>query len=223
MSDNKPVLAVIGGTGDLGTGLVYRWARAGYHVVIGSRKAESAAEAAAAMAARVPSATVEGMENSAAAAKADIVCMTVPFSHQQDTLAVIREAVQGKLFIDVTVSLKPPKVGTVQLPVEGSAGVIAQATLGEQVKVVSAFQNIAAAHLNDDHAIDCDVLVTGDDADARETVVQLAHAAGMKAWHAGPIANSAATEALTSVLITLNKRYKIAGGAGIRITGEPGV
>lgn len=223
MSEKNPVIAVIGGTGDLGTGLVFRWARAGYHVIVGSRKAESAVEAAAAMKARLPNSHVEGMENSAAATKADVVCMTVPFSHQQDTLAVIHSAVQGKIFIDVTVSLKPPKVGTVQLPPEGSAGVIAQKTLGENVRVVSAFQNIAAAHLNDEHDIHCDVLVTGDDVDAREVVVQLAKAAGMKAWHAGPIANSAATEALTSVLITLNKRYKIAGGAGIVITGEPGV
>lgn len=222
MSEKKPVIAVVGGTGDLGTGLVFRWVRAGYHVVIGSRKAESAAEAATAMKARVAGANVEGMENSAAAAKADIVCMTVPFSHQQDTLAVIRESVQGKIFIDVTVSLKPPKVATVQLPAEGSAGVIAQQTLGDNVRVVSAFQNIAAAHLNDAHDIHCDVLVTGDDVDARETVVQLAQAAGMKAWHAGPLANSAATEALTSVLIFMNKRYKIAGGAGITITGEVG-
>ncbi|MEZ5538847.1 MAG: NADPH-dependent F420 reductase [Pseudomonadales bacterium] len=222
MSEKKPVIAVVGGTGDLGTGLVFRWVRAGYHVVIGSRKAESAAEAATAMKARVAGANVEGMENSAAAAKADIVCMTVPFSHQQDTLAVIRESVQGKIFIDVTVSLKPPKVATVQLPAEGSAGVIAQQTLGDNVRVVSAFQNIAAAHLNDAHDIHCDVLVTGDDVDARETVVQIAQAAGMKAWHAGPLANSAATEALTSVLIFMNKRYKIAGGAGITITGEVG-
>ncbi|HNE25691.1 MAG TPA: NADPH-dependent F420 reductase [Pseudomonadales bacterium] len=223
MSEQKPVIAVVGGTGDLGSGLVFRWCRAGYHVIVGSRKAESATEAAAAMKARVPSAQIEGMENSAAAAKADIVCMTVPFSHQQDTLAAIHAAVQGKIFIDVTVSLKPPKVATVQLPAEGSAGVIAQKTLGENVRVVSAFQNIAAAHLNDDHAIHCDVLVTGDDVDARETVVQLAQAAGMKAWHAGPLANSAATEALTSVLIFMNKRYKIAGGAGITITGEVGI
>jgi NADPH-dependent F420 reductase len=223
VSGQKPVIAVIGGTGDLGTGLVFRWVRAGYHVVIGSRKAEGAVEAAAAMKSRVPAGHVEGMENSAAAAKADIVCMTVPFSHQQDTLGVIHAGVQGKIFIDVTVSLKPPKVGTVQLPAEGSAGVIAQKTLGDNVRVVSAFQNIAAAHLNDEHDIHCDVLVTGDDADARDVVVQLAQAAGMKAWHAGPIANSAATEALTSVLITLNKRYKIAGGAGIVITGEPGI
>ena len=223
MSEQKPVIAVVGGTGDLGSGLVFRWCRAGYHVIVGSRKAESATEAAAAMKTRVPSAQIEGMENSAAAAKADIVCMTVPFSHQQDTLAAIHAAVQGKIFIDVTVSLKPPKVATVQLPAEGSAGVIAQKTLGENVRVVSAFQNIAAAHLNDDHEIHCDVLVTGDDVDARETVVQLAQAAGMKAWHAGPLANSAATEALTSVLIFMNKRYKIAGGAGITITGEVGV
>ncbi len=135
---------------------------------------------------------------------------------------MIRESVQGKIFIDVTVSLKPPKVATVQLPAEGSAGVIAQQTLGDNVRVVSAFQNIAAAHLNDEHEIHCDVLVTGDDVDARETVVQIAQAAGMKAWHAGPLANSAATEALTSVLIFMNKRYKIAGGAGITITGEVG-
>jgi NADPH-dependent F420 reductase len=222
MSEQKPIIAVIGGTGDLGTGLVFRWCRAGYHVIVGSRKAEGAIEAAAAMKTRVPSAQVEGMENSAAASKADIVCMTVPFSHQQDTLASIHSAVQGKIFIDVTVSLKPPKVGTVQLPAEGSAGVIAQKTLGDTVRVVSAFQNIAAAHLNDTHDIHCDVLVTGDDVDARETVVQLAQAAGMKAWHAGGIANSAATEALTSVLIFMNKRYKIAGGAGITITGEVG-
>ena len=223
MSEQKPVIAVVGGTGDLGSGLVLRWCRAGYHVIVGARNAESATEAAAAMKTRVPSAHIEGMENSAAAAKADIVCMTVPFSHQQDTLAAIHAAVQGKIFIDVTVSLKPPKVATVQLPTEGSAGVIAQKTLGENVRVVSAFQNIAAAHLNDDHEIHCDVLVTGDDVDARETVVQLAQAAGMKAWHAGPLANSAATEALTSVLIFMNKRYKIAGGAGITITGEVGV
>lgn len=219
----QAVIAVIGGTGDLGTGLVYRWAKAGYHVIIGSRKAEAAVEAASAMRERLPNAKVEGMANPDAAARADIVCMTVPFGFQQDTLASVKEAVQGKIFIDVTVALKPPKVGTVQLPPEGSAGVIAQQTLGENVRVVSAFQNVAAAHLNDDHEIHCDVLVTGDDQDAREVVVQLAQAAGMKAWHAGPIANSAATEAMTSLLITMNRRYKIAGGAGFVITGEPSV
>jgi NADPH-dependent F420 reductase len=161
------------------------------------------------------------MENRAAAEAGEIVVMTVPFAHQQATLAHVREAVQGKIFIDVTVALKPPKVGTVQLPAEGSAGVICQQTLGDEVKVVSAFQNIAAAHLDSDHKVKCDVLVTGNNKEARQVVIDLAQSIGLKAWHAGPIANSAATEALTSVLITLNRQYKIPG-AGIVITGEPG-
>lgn len=222
MSDTKPVIAVLGGTGDLGSGLVYRWLKAGYSIIIGSRKEEGALEAADKMRERVKDARVQGMENKAASQAADIVCMTVPFAHQQSTLEHIHSAVQGKLFIDVTVALQPPKVGTVQLPAEGSAGVIAQKILGEDVRVVSAFQNIAAAHLDSDHEIHCDVLVTGNNKDARQTVIDLAADAGMKAWHAGPIANSAATEALTSVLITLNRQYKIPG-AGIVITGEPGI
>jgi NADPH-dependent F420 reductase len=222
MSTSQPVIAVLGGTGDLGGGLVYRWAKAGFDVIIGSRKQEAALEAVTKLKARVPSARVRGMENQAAAQAARIVVMTVPFAHQQATLASVKEAVQGKIFIDVTVALNPPKVGTVQLPKEGSAGVICQQTLGDAVKVVSAFQNIAAAHLDSDHDVHCDVLVTGNDKEARQTVIDLANAIGLKAWHAGPIANSAATEALTSVLITLNKQYKIPG-AGIVITGEPGV
>ncbi len=222
MSEPKPVIAVLGGTGDLGSGLVYRWAKAGYPIIIGSRKEQGAIDATNAMLERVPDGNIRGMENAAAAGEAEIVAMTVPFAHQQSTLDHIKEAVQGKIFIDVTVALVPPKVGRVQLPAEGSAGVIAQQTLGENVQVVSAFQNIAAAHLDSDHEVHCDVLVTGDKKDARQLVIDLAADAGLKAWHAGPIANSAATEALTSVLITLNKQYKIPG-AGIKITGEPGV
>jgi len=217
---NKPTIAVLGGTGDLGGGLVYRWVKAGFPVIIGSRKEEAALEAVTKLKARVPNGNVKGMENSAAAKAGEIVVMTVPFAHQQSTLASIKEQVQGKIFIDVTVALNPPKVGTVQMPKEGSAGVICQQTLGEGVKVVSAFQNIAAAHLDSDHDVHCDVLVTGNDKDARQTVIDLAKAINLKAWHAGPIANSAATEALTSVLITLNKQYKIPG-AGIVITGTP--
>jgi len=222
VSDSKPIIAVLGGTGDLGSGLVYRWSKAGYTIIIGSRKEEGAIEAADKMLERVPGADIKGMENKAAAEAAEIVAMTVPFAHQQGTLEHIKEAVQNKIFIDVTVALKPPKVGTVQMPAEGSAGVIAQNMLGEDVRVVSAFQNIAAAHLDSDHEVHCDVLVTGNKKDARQVVIDLAEAAGLKAWHAGPIANSAATEALTSVLITLNKQYKIPG-AGITITGEPQV
>jgi NADPH-dependent F420 reductase len=116
----------------------------------------------------------------------------------------------------------PPKVRTVHLPPEGSAAKAAQTFLGEDVRVVSAFQNVAATHLQDlSHDIDCDILVCGNDPDAREQVVQLATDAGMKAWHAGQIANSVVAEALTSALIFMNNRYKI-DGAGIRITGTPG-
>ncbi len=221
MTDNKPTLAFIGGTGDLGSGLAWRFARAGYPAVIGSRNAEKAIQAAEAMA-KESGLNVRGMSNSDAARAADIVFMSVPFASQQVTLDGIREEVQGKIFVDTTVPLVPPKVMRVQLPAEGSAAKKAQAFLGEQVRVVSAFQNVAAAHLQDAEADlgDCDVLVAGNDADAREQIVRLASLIGFKAWHAGAIENSAVAEALTSVLIFLNKRYGIAG-AGIRITGTP--
>ena len=123
--------------------------------------------------------------------------------------------------IDVTVPLAPPKVDCVQLPNGETAVVALQRRLGAAVKVVSAFQNVSATHLKDPaHEVDCDVLVCGDDADAREVVVGLAHDAGLRAWQAGVLANSVASEALTSVLIAINKRYKVVG-SGIRITGVP--
>ena len=129
----------------------------------------------------------------------------------------IREAVQGKILIDVTVPLVPPRVARVQLPPEGSAAVAAQAALGPGVKVVSAFQNVAAHLLEGEGEIPCDVLVCGDDKEARGEVVALARAAGLRAFHAGSLANSAAAEALTSVLIFLNGRYHTT--SGIRFTG----
>jgi len=223
MADGRPVIAVIGGTGKEGGGLALRWARAGYRVIVGSRDAARALDAAAALAEKAgDGAALDGMDNRAAAAACGIAVLTVPFAAQLDTLAPLRDALAGKILIDVTVPLVPPRVSRVQLPDGGSAVARAQALLGEGVRVVSAFQNIAAEHLADPaHAIDCDVLVCGDDKDARETAIQLAEAAGMRAWHAGPLANSAAAEALTSVLVSINRTYRIAG-AGIRITGAPG-
>lgn len=221
MSDPKPTLAILGGSGDLGGGLAFRWARAGYPIIIGSRSADKAEQAATELAAKGLAGKVRGLDNAAAAQAGDIVVLTVPFANQAPTLEAIKAAVQGKILVDVTVPLVPPRVGTVQLPAGGSAGQIAQATLGEGVRVVSAFQNVAAAHLEDpEHDPDCDVLVCGNDADACAAVLALVAAAGMKGWHAGPIANSVVAEALTSVLITLNRRYKIPG-AGFRITGSP--
>lgn len=211
-------ISVIGGTGELGGGLALRWARAGLPVIIGSRDAARAAEAAAALHASTGNDQVRGMDNLAAAEAGDIVVLTVKFSHHAATLEQLKPALSGKILVDTTVPLVPPKVARVQLPQEGSAAVIAQQLLGDATTVVSAFQNVSAASLHHDSESKSDVLVTGDSPEARETVVQLADAAGYKGWHAGPLANSAATEALTSVLIFINKRYNSAH-TGIAITG----
>lgn len=219
MSQGKFTVAVIGGTGDLGQGLVLRWARNGHRVIVGSRNVEKAEETARQANARFGGGFVSGGSNEAAARAADIIVLTVPYDHHAATLQALRVALQGKIVIDVTVPLRPPKVRTVQLPQAGSAAKEAQDALGENVRVVSAFQNVAASHLQDlDHVIDCDVLVCGNDASACEIVIGLARDAGMKAWHAGRIENSAIAEALTSGLIFMNAKYKI-DGAGIRITG----
>lgn len=217
----KETIAIIGGADALGYGLTLRWARAGFPVVIGSRDEARASDTAREANKLLALDTVRGASNVAAAMAAKIVVLTVPFSHHAPTLAALHDAVQGKIVVDVTVPLRPPQVRTVQLPEGGSIAKVTQATLGDGVRVVSAFQNVAAAHLKDlDHAIDCDVLVCGNDADARERVIALAKAAGMTGWHAGRIENSAIAEALTSGLIFINGKYNI-DGAGIRITGRP--
>jgi hypothetical protein len=221
-TENLPVLAILGGTGDLGTGLARRWAQAGYEVIIGSRTLEKAQAAVAdlreVMAERgVSEVTVQAMSNADAAAAAEIVTLTVPFSHQVSTLESVRDALQGKILIDVTVPLVPPRVARVQLPPEGSAGQIAQELLGDEVAVVSAFQNVAAAHLQEGKGVECDVLVSGNKKDARQQVIKLVEAAGMRGFHAGMINNAAAAEALTSVLIAINKQYGC--HAGIKISG----
>jgi NADPH-dependent F420 reductase len=216
-------LAILGGTGPQGSGLALRWARAGHRVTIGSRDAKKSAECATDLSRKLDGVRIDGASNEAALANAEIAILTVPYAAQRLVADSVRAQLQGKILIDVTVPLMPPKVGTVQLPAGGSAVVALQADLGDGVRVVSAFQNISAQHLHDlGHDIDCDVLVCGDDKAACETAIALAKAAGMRGWHAGPLANSAAAEALTSVLITLNRRYKIAG-SGIRITGAPAV
>lgn len=221
-TENLPVLAILGGTGDLGTGLARRWAQAGYEVIIGSRTLEKAEAAVAdlreVMAERgVSEVSVQAMSNADAAAAAGIVTLTVPFSHQVSTLESVRDALQGKILIDVTVPLVPPRVARVQLPPQGSAGQIAQELLGEEVAVVSAFQNVAAAHLQEGKGVECDVLVSGNKKEARQEVIKLVEAAGMRGFHAGMINNAAAAEALTSVLIAINKQYNC--HAGIKISG----
>ena len=212
-------IAILGGTGDLGTGLAIRWSKAGHKIVIGSRTQEKADAAVAALKAISPDTPADAMENPAAAAAGDIVVLTVPFEHQLSTLESVQAALSGKILIDVSVPLVPPKVGTVQLPAEGSAGKRAQDFLGDEVAVVSAFQNVAAHLLQKDVKIECDVLVAGNKKAARETVIELIEQAGMNGWHAGPIENAAAAEALTSILIQINRRHDISH-SGIRIVGQ---
>jgi NADPH-dependent F420 reductase len=221
-SNTKSSIGIVGGTGDLGRGLSLRLAKAGHAVLVGSRKPEQAVEAARALAAELSErgisiASVEGMDNVAAAERSDIIFVTVPFGAHTPTLESIRQVVQGKVVVDVTVPLVPPRVARVQLPPEGSAGMIAQTLLGEDVQVVSAFQNVAAAHLQADMEIPCDVLVTGNEKTARQIVIDLIESMGMRGFHAGLIHNAAAAEALTSVLININKQYKT--HAGLRLTG----
>lgn len=219
---SKPTIAVLGGTGKEGGGLAFRWAHAGYSVVIGSRTAERARASAAEIKAALPAALVSGETNAVAVERADIVVLAVPYAAQKATALEVADQLKGKVLIDVTVPLVPPKVSRVTLPEGGSAVAALQSLLGERARVVSAFQNISAHHLRDlNHALDCDVLVCGDDDAACDAAVELAKAAGMTAWRAGPLANSVVAEALTSALVSINRRYGIAG-AGIRITGTPG-
>ncbi len=225
MPESRPTIAVIGGAGAEGSGLAVRWAKAGYRVLIGSRAAERAAGKAAELNALIAATRIEGLANREAAAGADIVVLTVPYTAQLPTLRELKPVLAGKILVDVTVPLVPPRVARVQLPRSesgaGSAVEIAQQELGPEVRVVSAFQNVSAHHLMElDHVVECDVLVCGDDKDAREAVVGLARAIGLRGLHAGSLANSAAAEALTSLLIFMNRHYK-SPGAGIRITGLP--
>lgn len=212
-------IAVLGGTGKEGKGLAYRWARAGYHVLIGSRDPEKANAAAGEVREMLGGEiSVNGLGNLEAAKEADIVVLTVPYSAHRSTLEAVRDELQGKILVDVTVPLVPPKVSTVQMPAAGSAAQEARAIIGEGVEVCAAFQNISHEHLLDNADVECDVLVTGTSKAAREEVIKLVEAAGLTGWDAGPIQNSVVVEGLTSVLIGINKKYG-STHAGIKITG----
>jgi NADPH-dependent F420 reductase len=164
------------------------------------------------------SSSVVGTTNLDAAQQAEIVVLTVPYSAHRETLEGLKEALKGKILVDVTVPLIPPKVSKVQMPAAGSAAQEAKEILGEGVEVVAAFQNVSYEHLLDDEDIECDVLVTGTSKQARLEVLKLVDAAGLIGWDAGPIENSVVVEGLTSVLININKQYG-STHAGIKITG----
>jgi len=206
-------IAVVGGTGHLGAAIAKRLAKAGHHIVIGSRAAESAQKAAAEI-----GHGATGGANADIAAGADFVIVTVPYGAQAATLSEIKDRVGSAIVVDATVPLKPPKVMRVQLPQAGSAALEAQAILGEGVRLVSAFHSVAAHKLATDEKVDCDVLVFSDDIEARKAVMELVSQMDLRPVAGGALANAAAAEALTSILIFLNKTYS-ADGAGIRFTG----
>jgi coenzyme F420-0:L-glutamate ligase/NADPH-dependent F420 reductase len=212
-------IAILGGTGALGAALAQRLAKAGHDIRIGSRDPDKARAFVEGLRAAHPDFHMSGGGLSDCAAEAEICVLAVPYAAHAATLAQVRHAVAGKIVIDTTVPLLPPKVGTVQLPAAGCAAVEAQATLGPEARVVSALQNIGAEKLGGG-SVDGDVLVASDDAEAAATVCALLTSIGLRAWHVGPLANSAAAEAMTSVLIQINRRYKRVQ-SGIRITGKP--
>ena len=212
-------IAVLGGTGKEGKGLAYRWAKAGYMVLIGSRSSERAVTAASEIMELLEgSSSLVGTSNLEAAKLADIVVLTVPYAAHRETLESVKDVLKGKLLIDVTVPLVPPKVTKVQMPAAGSAAQEAKEIVGEGVEVVAAFQNISHELLLTDEEVECDVLITGTSKDARTEAIRLVEAAGLTGWDAGPIENSVVVEGLTSVLININKQYG-STHAGIKITG----
>lgn len=208
MSDQRPVLAILGGTGKEGPGLALRWAHAGYPVIIGSRQAEKAQATASEINAQLGIERVRGMENSLAAQMAELAVLTVVQSAQLEALQSVRDALHGKILVDATarVDFRDPRP-----PAPPAAARLAQEVLGPGVRVVAAFQNVPAHVLkkNLDGTIATDVLVCSDDVEAAQQVIELAQAGGMKAFYAGGLDNAVVVEGLTALLISINKHYGV--------------
>lgn len=219
MVEKSLSICVVGGTGAEGSGLALRWAQAGHKVTIGSRDASKAQGIAGELNAILGKDLIAGVDSKAGSTSADVVVLTVPFKAQLSTVELLREELVGKILIDVTVPLVPPKVSQVQLPDQGSCVVAVQQKLGAKTRVVSAFQNVSAHKLKDlKLEIDCDVLVASDDPEARALGISLAKDAGLRGIDVGPLANSVVAESMTSVLIGINRKYKVPD-SGLRITG----
>ncbi len=212
-------IAILGGTGKEGMGIGFRWALAGHEITIGSRQESKALDAAVKLQEMLENKyQIQGKENLEAAKEAELLVLTVPYSAHKAMCEYIKEASEGKIVIDVTVPLVPPKVTKVQMPPAGSATLEAKEIFGETTSVVAAFQNISYEHLIEEGEVACDVLVTGDSKASRETVIKLIQEAGLVGIDAGPIENSVVVEGLTSILIGINKQFGI-HDAGIKITG----
>lgn len=215
-------IAIIGGTGPQGSGLALRFARAGIPVVIGSRDGERAAQHAHTLRQQLPddAAALTGTDNLDAAQQADQhVILAVPYSAHTATLDALKPTLTGKILIDIVVPLAKGNPKTVEMPPEGSATEAAQALLGDAIPVVGALHNVSAVTLNAlDHAINCDILVCGNDLDAKQSVMTLLSALQVDCYNAGPADNARCIEAITPILIRLNISKAVPfSHAGIRI------
>jgi NADPH-dependent F420 reductase len=217
VNSDRTTIAIIGGTGKEGKGLALRWARKGYRILIGSRSIQRAkASALEILDSLHGKAIIDGAFNFDACRLADIIVLTVPYEAHRNILENIKEALSGKILVDVTVPLRPSEVTKVHLPPLGSAAMEARSILDNNVQITSAFQNIAVQHLLKKKTIGCEVFVTGTSKEARIKTLELVSAAGMTGWDAGPLENSVVAEGLTSVLIYINKKYG-STTAGIKI------
>lgn len=212
-------IGIIGGSGKLGRGLAMRWARAGHAVTIGSRDAQRAKDTARELS--IENASIAGGSNDDACTNAEVVVLSVPYAAHAETLRSITPSVAGKILVDITVPLRPPKIRRVQLPEGRAAALEAQAMVGAATRVVATLHHVSAVHLADpSHTIDCDVLVCADDDEARGVTIDLVKDLGMRGLDAGPLDNAVALESLTPVLLHLNKKYGRTG-TGVRFTGLP--
>ena len=218
-------IAILGGTGPAGMGLALRWARAGETIIIGSRSAERAGEAARKIAARVGAgARLTGMPNAAACAATDLLALTVPFEGQAGLLKELKPAFKpGSILMDATVPLAAAVGGRASRTLgvwQGSAAQQTAELVPKGVTVVAAFQNCSAEAMNGDDPMECDVIVCSDDASATNLVCELAaKIPGLRAIDGGKLENARIVEQMTALLIGLNIRHK--GHGGIRITGLP--
>ncbi|MBI5303699.1 MAG: NADPH-dependent F420 reductase [Chloroflexi bacterium] len=221
MQPTTPSLAIIGGTGKEGNALATRFARAGVRVLIGSRDALKAQNAATELNQRINQTNVEGYSNRDAAARADVVLLSIPYSGMNPILQDLRDAAQNKIVINIASSLDPERKSRAKLPPAGSVTAEVQQFFGNATRVVCAFQNVSPEKLESiAEKIDTDVLVCGNDKDARATVIDLVRRIGIDAFDGGMLANASAVEAFTAILIAVNIKYKIKG-AGIRLVGVP--
>jgi NADPH-dependent F420 reductase len=213
-------IGIVGGTGREGRGLAVRWAKAGHDVFIGSRQTDKGVAKAAEFANEF-GVSLQGADNVAACEHGEIIVVTVPYSAHRATFESIKDVVGDKVVIDITVPLQPPKVRSVNLPDGQAAALEARGYLADGARLVAALHHISSEHLSDpEHSFDCDVLVCGDDREARASVIDVVGDLGLRGVVAGVLKNAVALESLTPVLLHINRRYKSVG-SGIRITGIP--